>query len=87
MNNNMQKIMEMSWRKWHHDIDADDVPAVNLCYEKGFIACHNILMPLLVEAALHVMASHGAEHMLDGFRPQHRKIDDLVDKIKEVLPK
>lgn len=36
---------------------------------------------LLAECVPHVMASHGAEHMLDGFRPQRRPIDDLVERL------
>jgi hypothetical protein len=27
-----------AWRKWHHDIPAEDIPAVSLAFEKGFDA-------------------------------------------------
>lgn len=33
----------------------------------------------------HVQASAGAEHMLDGFRPRRRPIDDDVDAIRAAL--
>lgn len=85
MESNMRKIMEKSWREWHGDCGNDDVPSVSLAYSKGFDDCHDIMMPLLAESATHVFASHGAEHMLDGFRPQRRQIDDLVDRIKSVI--
>lgn len=51
MEANMRKIMEQSWRDWH-DEDMEEIPQVNMSYEKGFEACHNILMPLLIEAML-----------------------------------
>lgn len=87
MESEMNQKMKHAWLLWHGDMEEDDIPSVNASFKEGFEACHDILMPLLIESALHVMASHGAEHMLDGFRPQRRPIDDLVDKIKEVLPK
>ena len=43
------------------------------------------LRGLLKEASIHVYASASAEHMLDGFTPKPRPIDDLVGRIKSVL--
>lgn len=85
MESNMRKIMEQSWRDWHGST-IDDFPNVNMSYEKGFNACHNTLMPLLIESSIHVLASQGADHLTDGFRPQRRPIDGLVERIKAVLP-
>lgn len=49
-------------------------------------ACEiNRLRSLLAECAPHIIASHGAEHMLDGFLPTHRPVDDLVARIKAIL--
>lgn len=42
---------------------------------------------LLGIALPHVEASAGAEHMLDGFRPRRRKIDDDLDAIRAALSK
>jgi len=41
-----------------------------------------MLRGLLAECVPHVMASHGAEHLLDGFRPRARPIDKLVERLE-----
>ena len=46
----------------------------------------NELQALLEMSAPHVFASAGAAHMLDGFRPRSRPIDELVERIKAVIP-
>lgn len=84
MESNMRKIMAHSWTDWLKESgDTHDTPSV---FADGFEYCHNILMPLLIEAMPHVYASAGAAHLTDGFRPQRRKIDDLVERIEAVLP-
>ena len=65
-----------------HCVDNHKVRVAS--YEAGFNDCYDLLMPLLQQAATHVIASHGAEHMMDGFRPQKRPIDGLVEQIKRV---
>lgn len=84
MNNKMREIMETSWSDWHGST-IDDFPNVNISYEKGFDAACDKLIPLLEQASHHVYGSAGAEHLLDGFHPRRRQIDDLVDSIKEVI--
>ncbi len=46
----------------------------------------NELQALLEMSAPHVFASAGAAHMMDGFKPKRLPIDELVDRIKAVLP-
>ena len=43
------------------------------------------LSSLLTAALTHVEASAGAQHLLDGFRPQVRPLDALVQEIREAL--
>ena len=80
MNEYMRRTMG-EWALWDREIGS---AAVDPEYRRGFRACHDMLMPLLQQAATHVIASQGAEHMLDGFRPQKRPIDGLVEQIKRV---
>ena len=40
---------------------------------------------LLIEMLPLVTAQHGAEHMLDGFKPKKRAIDSLLADIKKAL--
>lgn len=96
MNTNMQQKMsavwevrkDEAWNAWDKlcprpcPFPSDDE---KIGFSVGFTACHDLLMPLLIEAMPHVMASHGAEHMLDGFRPQRRPIDGLVERLREVM--
>lgn len=82
----MKTAMTDAWVDWHGDMDADDIPAVNPSFREGFEACHDLLMPLLKAAAMHVHAAAAAEHMLDGFRPQRRPADELIERINDVLP-
>ena len=49
------------------------------------VAERKIHLGLLAEASIHVYSSADAEHMLDGFKPQKRPIDDLVGRIKTIL--
>lgn len=41
---------------------------------------------LLARCKPHVMASHGAEHMMDGFRPRAKPIDSLVSALLVEIP-
>ena len=84
MNEYMKAAMDGFWRMRYADYQAEDVKAINADFREGFEACYDLLMPLLQRAATHVIASHGAEHMMDGFRPQKRPIDGLVKQIKRV---
>ena len=45
---------------------------------------HHVL-DLLDKALPHVKSSAQAEHLVDGFRPRHRPLDDMVKAIEEVL--
>ena len=85
MNDHIRTIMLQSWANWHSDIDEDLRPIVNMSYEKGFAAALDALIPLLRQCHPHVHGSHGAEHMLDGFKPQPRPIDALLKELEEVL--
>lgn len=84
MNSKMREIMETSWHEWHGST-IDDYPSVNISYEKGFDAACEKLMPLLEASSNHVYGSAAGDHLLDGFRPQRRPIDDLVDAINAVI--
>jgi len=44
------------------------------------------LQALLEMSAPHVFASAGAAHLTDGFRPRRHPIDELVERIKAVIP-
>ena len=86
MEKNMLEKMKMAWDRWHEDINEEDRPNVNPRFQEGFEAAHDLLMPLLEMAAPHVYASAGAAHMLDGFKPKKLPIDELVNRIKDVVP-
>lgn len=43
------------------------------------------LKDLLAEAAPHVYSAAGAEHLLDGFKPQRRPLDDLAERVRQEL--
>jgi hypothetical protein len=78
--------MLQSWASWHSDIDDEElIPRVTMTYEEGFTAAIDALLPLLRQCHPHVYGSHGAEHMLDGFKPQPRPIDALLRELEEVL--
>lgn len=84
-----QKLVEKmkgAWVDWHADIAPEDIPSVNPSFQEGYEAAHELLMPLLQMAAPHVYASAGAEHMLDGFKPKKLPIDELVNRIRDVVP-
>jgi hypothetical protein len=82
MNDHIRTIMLQSWENWHRRRSR---PLVNMSYEKGFAAALDALIPLLRQCHPHVHGSHGAEHMLDGFKPQPRPIDALLKELEEVL--
>lgn len=42
---------------------------------------------LLAVALPHVEASAGAEHLFDGFRPQRRPLDGVVEEIRSAVAK
>ena len=46
----------------------------------------NELQALLEMSAPHVFGSAGAAHLIDGFRPRRHPIDELVERIKAVIP-
>ena len=43
------------------------------------------LHQLLSECAPHVLSAAEAEHLIDGFRPQRRPLDDLADRVRAAL--
>ena len=55
-------------------------------FRDGFESCHDLLMPLLEMSAPHVFASAGAAHLTDGFKLRRHPIDELVERIKAVIP-
>lgn len=72
---------------WYGVDDESDISPCDAGFKKGFEYCHDILMPLIIEAYPHVLGNQGAAHMLDGLRERQRKpIDDLVERIEAVLP-
>ena len=85
MNDHLKNTMKQAWANWHSDIDEDLIPRVTMTYEEGFTAAIDALLPLLKQCYPHVHGSHGAEHMLDGFKPQPRPIDGLLRELEEVL--
>lgn len=82
MNHKMELAANEVWQKYNA---TRDVMVDAEAFKAGFILCHDLLMPLLIEAMPHVMGSHGADHLLDGFRPRRRPIDDLVERLQEVI--
>jgi hypothetical protein len=83
VNKYLDAAMRRSWAEYHGCCESNN--HLNTEYEVGFNAAVQMLVPLLQQAAPHVYASHNAEHMLDGFKPQPRKIDSLVWLLREVL--
>ena len=43
------------------------------------------LRELMEECAPHVFSAAEAAHLLDGFRPQRRPLDDLADRVRAAL--
>ena len=64
----------------HVQIANDACDAARLWF-----ATNSELHALLAECEPHVLASVGAEHLLDGFRPQRRPLDDLADRVRAAL--
>lgn len=86
MEQNMKAAMVKAWDEWHQDMSETDRPGTNPSFERGFGAAVDLLMPLLEMSAPHVFASAGAAHMMDGFKPKRLPIDELVERIKAVVP-
>jgi len=84
MGNNMQS----QWDKHISEIDPSNGDCTLIDDEVIIWSDNrmNELQALLEMSAPHVFASAGAEHMLQGFYPKRLKIDDLVDRIKSVIP-
>lgn len=86
MESNMRQEMRQSWLNGYSDNCMDyEVPIINHNFQEGFEACHDILMPLIIEAYPHVLGNYGAAYFTDS--PQLKKIDDLIERIEAVLPK
>ena len=80
--------MEIEWKKHIAEIDPmnGDCTLINddvLLWAENRM---NELQALVEMSSAHVFASAGAEHMLDGFKPKRRPIDELVERIKAVMP-
>lgn len=43
MNKHLTEVMQKSWRDWHGATPEDEIPSVNLSYEKGFNAASVVL--------------------------------------------
>lgn len=80
MESKMRKKMMYYWNRDHCALH------VGIGFEEGFNAACELFMPLLEMSAPHVFASASADHMLDGFSPRRHPIDELVDRIKAVIP-
>lgn len=81
-------VMEIEWKKHIADIHliSGDFTAINddvLLWAENRM---NELQALVEMSSAHVFASAGAEHMLDGFKPKRLPIDELVERIKAVMP-
>lgn len=65
------------------DIQSDDGVANSAIAEAG----HRLAkLHLMVNRAHYIIkAQHGAEHMLDGFKPRKRDIDDLLAEFESEL--
>jgi hypothetical protein len=85
MNDHLKNIMKQSWADWHKGIDPEMIGSTNPLFEKGFSAAASVLLPLLKQCHPHVYGSHGALHMMDGFKPKPRPIDGLMAALEEVL--
>ena len=70
---------------------ADKIPAYgDYAKEAAFVLRRQAdeierLHTLLSECAPHVFSAAEAEHLLDGFRPQRRPMDDLADRLRAAL--
>ena len=80
MESKMIDAMTDCWKNLHKSDNATQG------FIEGFEACHDLLMPLLEMSAPHVFASAVSEHLTDGFRPRRHPIDELVERIKAVIP-
>ena len=80
--------MEIEWKKHIAEIDPIDCHFTLIDVDVLLWAENrmNELQALLEMSSIHVFASAGAEHMLDGFKPKRRPIDELVERIKAVMP-
>jgi hypothetical protein len=83
-------ILAGAMEELSRSIQTDDGVAESAIYEASERLIEQAdeikrLLALLSECAIHVVASNGAEHMLDGFKPQKRPTDSLVKRLKTVL--
>jgi len=79
--NKMEMAMRDAWIKSRGNLYE---PSYD--FRDGFESCHDLLMPLLEMSAPHVFASAGAAHLTDGFKLRRHPIDELVERIKAVIP-
>ncbi len=70
--------------KLAQDIDSEDGVANAAIAEAGNRLTKLQLM--VIKAHPIVKAQHGAEHMLDGFKPKKRGIDQLLAEFESELP-
>lgn len=72
----MTAQMKAAWAACEYQSDDRLDPRVNPLFKEGFTACHDLLMPLLIEAIPHVV---GNQHWPDG------ETAALVKRIEEVI--
>ena len=84
----MENNMQSQWDKHISEIDPLNGDCTLIDDEVMLWANNrmNELQSLLEMSAPHVFASAGAAHMMDGFRPRRHPIDELVDRIKAMIP-
>lgn len=72
------------WKEFSDVMECENTPPPSrLTFEMGFTACHDMLMPLLLEAMPHVTS---ADTLLDGYRWSKVADSLFVERLREVIP-
>lgn len=79
MNIKMGLAENAAWQKY---TVTRDVMVDAEAFNAGFISCHDLLMPLLIEAMPHVTS---ADTLLDGYRWSKVADSLLVERLREVI--
>jgi len=84
----MENNMQSQWDKHISEIDPSNGDCALIDDDVIIWADNrmNELQALLEMSAPHVFASAGAARLTDGFRPRRHPIDELVERIKAVIP-
>ena len=84
----MESKMQSQWDEHisYVMLDADDWTVIDNDVLLWAGNRMNELQALLEMSAPHVFASAGAAHLTDGFKPRRHPIDELVERIKTVIP-